>query len=186
MARSQFGGRSEQVGVQVQADQSLKLAPNAVVPDLYDKQVWDVTRVVVTGFLLDANGAEGAATSTLTTDNQGIPPYFWGPDGLSILYDEEGHALYANRGTEGSVVAASETVAGIIEIADDTESAAGLDNLKAMTPEKVAARIAAHNGDGSAHNDIRTVVNETAVSSRRLHGRRRSDRQTARVHGRGP
>ena len=44
-------------------------------------------------------------------------------------------------GGGASVPDASETVKGIIEIADSTESAAGTDDLKAMTPLKVKQRI---------------------------------------------
>ena len=44
-------------------------------------------------------------------------------------------------GGAASVPDASETVKGIIEIADSTESAAGTDDLKAMTPLKVKQRI---------------------------------------------
>ena len=44
-------------------------------------------------------------------------------------------------GGAASVPDASETVKGIIEIADSTESAAGTDDLKAMTPLKVKERI---------------------------------------------
>jgi len=44
-------------------------------------------------------------------------------------------------GGGASVPDASETVKGVIEIADSTESAAGTDDLKAMTPLKVKQRI---------------------------------------------
>ena len=44
-------------------------------------------------------------------------------------------------GGAASVPDASETVKGIIEIADSVESAAGTDDLKAMTPRKVKERI---------------------------------------------
>ena len=53
---------------------------------------------------------------------------------------------------------ASENVQGIIQIANATEATAGTDNTKAMTAQKTASLITAHNASNAAHSDIRTAI----------------------------
>ena len=163
MARFTFGGKIEQLVVT--ADSSLggalKAAPGATLPTLYDKPSTDGSRVVVTDFLTDPdnNGTFTVAVSSITVDSSGYPPYFQGPDGLSILYDLAGRRYDSNDIAAGlTVPAASTTTAGVAEIATLAEVATGTDSTRIVTAQGVKQQVDSHKTEAFPHPDIDAAI----------------------------
>lgn len=169
MARFTFGGRIEQLIVQPDASNAnaLKAAPGTAIPALYAVPLGTLPRPIETDFMLDPNndGVFDTATSTLIADAQGYAPYFQARDNVSVLYDAYGHALFPHPGSSaGTVSAASETVAGIAEIASNAESDAGTSNTTIMSPAKVARAFDAHEADITSHPDMRQTILDNAAA----------------------
>jgi hypothetical protein len=169
MARYTFGGKIEQLVVA--ADSSLggalKAAPGATLPTLYNKPVTDGTRVVVTDFLTDPdnNGTFTVAVTSITVDSSGYPPYFQGPDGVSILYDETGRRYDSNDIAAGlTVPAASTTTAGVAEIATLAEVATGTDTTRIVTAEGVKQQVDSHRTEAFPHPDIDAAIDSVQAS----------------------
>lgn len=94
-----------------------------------------------TGFVLATDGTTAVGPS-FTIGADGILQRFLGPDGIAFMWlDSTGiseRVRVPGQWVPGNVVASSETVSGIVERATQTETDAGVDDTRYVSPLKLA------------------------------------------------
>jgi hypothetical protein len=159
VARFTFGGDISQfIGATFSAltlsgteDRAIKAALSATTFQFFTTATGGT---VSTDYLLDPDndGVFDSAAASIEVREDGYLPDFKGPDNISRLYFDPDPAdatvarvhLDAWDATVGGAAPASETVAGIAELATTAEASAGTDTVRITTPAGVAAAINAH------------------------------------------
>jgi hypothetical protein len=139
LARSEFGGGAAEFLASADGTGSLILAPSVAVT-FWDDETAGTQHTDLT----DIAGA--AIAATVITDEFGTIPRIKGPDAVTRMWVDTGGSAPRRRIVAVDATApsaATETVAGVVELATTAEAAAGADTTRAVTPAGLATATSA-------------------------------------------